>query len=743
MMSICHLQPLRLPGVSRLICRAGRKVRRTLTASCQRALDLAWPTYAQNPPPGELCRLFVGPSAEPSRACEAYLPAVAEHYCEHRFDLLGSGWVQVRHGMQCRGLEGHRCHAAAPVRPDPDGLWLAGVVNASNLAESQRIWRLVDADYRAIDWHLDFKSGYRWSASTWHGDIRFGQQPGVDVKVPWELARMQHLPQLACAAILAASGAAGFRTPQAYACEFRNEVLDFIATNPPRYGVNWQSSMDVAIRAVNWIAAFDLFRSANFAFDEEFQAVLSKSLYEHGRHIVGHLERHGEVRGNHYLANIAGLMFVAAGLPSTAVTDSWLAFAVEELIAEVRFQFHDDGSNVEASTSYHRLSAEMAVFATALGLGLPAERQAACQSAGIRLYPLPGSNRQTPFAPWYFERLERMAEFTIHVTKPNGRIHQVGDNDSGRFFKFLPSYHCQTVGDAKRRYANLAGYADLPDEADCWIEDPLDHRSLVAAINGLFGRADFAAFARGHRLETELIRTLSGDTRARSYLSGGQVFAALATQVGDETDWPAMQSRLQACPTNVCNELVIPRPASPEPLLYVAYPDFGLFIFRSSRFYLAVRCGRLKEAVQGAHAHYDQLAVELNIDGRDVIADPGTYLYTPDARWRNAYRSAAAHFVPQSRDGREPGRRGEVVFRLSDIARAECLQFGSGSFVGRHVGFGPPVYRVVEVRPQSVRIRDYAEGPLVLKALEPVGESFCGGSPVTASEAYGVRLLCT
>ena len=95
-----------------------------------------------------------------------------------------------------------------------------------------------------------------------------------------------------------------------------------------------------------------------------------------------------------------------------------------------------------------------------------------------------------------------------------------------------------------------------------------------------------------------------------------------------------------------------------------AFPDFGLYIFRSSRVYLSVRCGAMGKNVLGAHAHNDQLSLELNIDGEDVIRDPGTYLYMPVPEIRNQYRSVTAHFTPQAANI-EPSRLDEHVFYLN------------------------------------------------------------------------------
>jgi hypothetical protein len=98
-------------------------------------------------------------------------------------------------------------------------------------------------------------------------------------------------------------------------------------------------------------------------------------------HIVNHLEWNEKNRGNHYLSNIASLLFVAAYLPCTPETDAWLAFAVQELVNEVEYQFTPDGANFEASTSYHRLSTEMVIYATALLLGLPEAKQAVLKNS--------------------------------------------------------------------------------------------------------------------------------------------------------------------------------------------------------------------------------------------------------------------------------------------------------------------------------------------------------------------------
>lgn len=726
---------------------------RTLSSAIRRARDRLEGTFCQRGPQGRLSRHLPRLSlGSLDREC---IRDLAGHYLDHRFNLLGSGWVQVRHGMQCAGLEEHRFAPCPPVEADHEGRWLDARINAANLREARRIWSLVGDAYAPIDWHLDFKSGYRWSEATWYLDVPLAQRAGADIKVPWELARMQYLARLAWAYAFALEGHAGFRSPQTYASELRDQVLDFIATNPPRFGVNWRSTMDVGIRIVNWLVAYDLFRAYGAEFDPEFEQVLTRSVYEHGLHVVHNLERGPGLRGNHYLANIAGLAFVSAYLPISPETDAWLAFAVGELINEVGRQFNPDGSNFEGSTSYHRLAAEMVVYATALAQGLPEDRKAAivqrrpALAAAGQHVGAPGDRpRSGPlrlFPDWYLERVERMAEFVCHITKPGAHVPQFGDNDSGRFLKLQPVYHRMHVRDARVRYENLSRYTALPEDAVHWEEDVLDHRHLVAAVAGLFERDDLAAFAGDVWVEAKLVGALAGGTPFPSARAAGAQTAAAAARVrvGTQDAWMHVSERLALTPDarRRAVRIAIPGGGARRGLELYAYPEFGVYVCRSARLYLAIRCGPIGQDGLGGHAHNDQLTVELNVDGTDWITDPGTYLYTPLPARRNEYRSVRAHFAPRCADGREPGRLDLGLFRLGDEAKAECLYFGWVGFVGTHRGYGCPVYRVVRLLDEEVQVTDFSDGDLALEApaLQKVGDALVFRA-VPPSTGYGVRV---
>jgi hypothetical protein len=285
---------------------------------------------------------------------------------------------------------------------------------------------------KTIDWHRDFKSGFRWDPGQHYLDVRHGTVPGVDIKVPWELSRCHHVPVLAQAYLLTGQSR--------YAIEIVEQLSDWIAKNPTGRGVNWACPMEVAIRAVNWLWAIALVADAPPVTDPWFADVLT-SLIGHGRHLIANLERRSDgVTTNHYLADVVGLLYLGVCLPECRDGRRWRTFAVRELEREMDRQVLDDGVHYESSISYHRLVCEMFLSSALL-----------CRHRDLSL-PEP-----------FHRRLRRMCEFTHAYTKPNGLAPQIGDGDNGRLHV-------------------LTGYGTV---------DHRDHRHLLAAGAVLYGREDW------------------------------------------------------------------------------------------------------------------------------------------------------------------------------------------------------------------------------------------------------------
>jgi len=76
---------------------------------------------------------------------------------------------------------------------------------------------------------------------------------------------------------------------------------------------------------------------------------------------------------------------------------------------------------------------------------------------------------------------------------------------------------------------------------------------------------------------------------------------------------------------------------------WVAFREFGLWIWHLDDAVLTARNGPVGQYGKGGHAHCDQNSITLRIGETPVIIDPGTFCYVSDPVRRNNDRSTAVH----------------------------------------------------------------------------------------------------
>jgi hypothetical protein len=319
-----------------------------------------------------------------------------------------------------------------------------------------------------IDWHLDPVSGYRWP-KRFFIEIRSAEtrSSGKDIKLPWELSRMQHLPTLGKAYRLTKD--------DCYAQEIVRQLSHWLDDNPCPYGVNWTCAMDVAIRAMNMIWAY-LFIQDTAVVTRDFGARLRDSFFQHGQFILFNLE-HGIlgdgsiINDNHYLANIVGLLHLGLLCPTFLTAETWRGVGSSALVEEMDRQVHSDGGDFESSIPYHRLALELFL-------------------SGALLCRINGVNLPTRF----WAKLEKMFEFILFVTRPDGKVPQVGDADDGRLYVL----------------------------SDYGMWDRADSRYLLSLGAVLFQRSDMKAHSRGFSEEAFWLLGPSGLTAFAAFQSEGE-----------------------------------------------------------------------------------------------------------------------------------------------------------------------------------------------------------------------------
>jgi Heparinase II/III-like protein/Heparinase II/III N-terminus len=123
------------------------------------------------------------------------------------------------------------------------------------------------------------------------------------------------------------------------------------------------------------------------------------------------------------------------------------------------------------------------------------------------------------------------------------------------------------------------------------------------------------------------------------------VLATGSALLGSPSWWPTFGGSVQ---TSLLGAIGKSRGLPRPPVRPRRFPDAGLVILRSSpKDGQEIWC-RCDEGPHGflsiaAHAHADALSVEVRHDGVDILADPGTYCYHGEPRWREWFRSTSAH----------------------------------------------------------------------------------------------------
>src|SRR5262249_45513991 len=203
-----------------------------------------------------------------------------------------------------------------------------------------------------IRWHRDPVSRFDWPL-TYHADLNLFRDDGSDARVVWELNRCGHF--LALGRAYAISG------DERFSAEFFKQLRGWREQNPMGRGVNWNCAMEVALRAMNLLAAFSLFLHAP-QMDEVAINELLQIFDQHGDHIRRNLEFSHIATSNHYLSDVVGLLWLGLILPELAAASEWREFALRELLSEMDKQVLADGADYEASTGYHRFTLELFLY---------------------------------------------------------------------------------------------------------------------------------------------------------------------------------------------------------------------------------------------------------------------------------------------------------------------------------------------------------------------------------------------
>ena len=276
------------------------------------------------------------------------------------------------------------------------------------------------------DWHRDPVSGRIAPMLFWDAVPYLDPATG-DHKVTWELNRHQHF--------LALGRAYQLTGDRRYYREFVNQLVSWLASNPPLMGTNWASMLELAFRSLSWWWALQLFAGAAGDHDDHPWLVdLLLGIDRQLLHVERHLSRYFSPN-THLTGEALALYVVGSSLPELGDAARRAAVGRSVLETEAMRQVNRDGGHAELSAHYHRYSTDFYLLA------LSVARE--CGDSAERAFE---------------EAAQRQATYLRTLADDRGRLPLLGDDDGGQLFPMCG----RPPDDCRDSLAHAAVLLDLP-----------------------------------------------------------------------------------------------------------------------------------------------------------------------------------------------------------------------------------------------------------------------------------------
>jgi hypothetical protein len=301
-----------------------------------------------------------------------------------------------------------------------------------------------------IDWHLEPVSGKRTPLCHWSQLNYLDATIAGDKKITWELNRHQYFLTL---------GRAYWLTDdERYAQVFVSHVTSWIEQNPPKLGINWASSLEIAFRSISWLWALRFFEKSP-SMDPALLLRIVKVLYLNASHLETYLSTYFSPN-THLTGEALGLFYIGLLLPEFKDAKRWRELGLKILIDELPRHVKPDGVYFEQSSHYHRYTADfythLAILLRINGMTLPHDLE---------------------------PKLQLLLDHLMYITRPDGTSPLFGDDDGGRLVvlddrptnDFRSSLSTGAVLFNRPDYKFVAGAAA---EETLWLLGPAGLRSL-------------------------------------------------------------------------------------------------------------------------------------------------------------------------------------------------------------------------------------------------------------------------
>ena len=533
--------------------------------------------------------------------------------------------------------------------------WIKKNINQSNISYSMCIHNFFfkKKKYSSLRWNIDYKKNIIWNPIKFSYFIKLSRDNVGDPKIPWEISRLQHLTQL--------SGYYLIDPKDDVKTVIKNHLFDFIISNPPKYGINWKSAMEVSIRGANIVFVLDLLSKKNFFSDEEILIILN-FISDHVNFVINNLEWSLVSTSNHYLSNIVGLIVMTFFLPRSIRNNEILSFSINQLFNEIDKQFNSDGTSKEGSTGYHIFSNEMILIGLFFYNKLSYENFEYKQIDKIKslfnkieIIEKNTKKIENGCKRNLLEKVKKINFFTSNLLRNDLSLLQVGDNDSGCFIPFsLFSYNLEKK--------NLHNILNKKNNESCLFLNILPNNTKKFKSK-LFKN-------KNEKILSEISSSLKREQKKMFFFDFKK-----------SVDISKLELNF--------------------------FKDFGIYNFKCSYFSLSVICRNNYNFFNSGHIHDDNLGIDLVINKKSIITDPGSFCYSEDPNKRKLYRSAEAHFIPRGKSYKAANFSQMNSFYIDSMKLAKCINIRQNQFIGKISNMQGDIYRKIDITQNGIQVFDF------------------------------------
>ncbi|MFX1258127.1 MAG: alginate lyase family protein, partial [Promethearchaeota archaeon] len=173
--------------------------------------------------------------------------------------------------------------------------------------------------------------------------------------------------------------------------------------NPPLYGINWYSALEISIRLITWIFALCFFEDSNEINNNSVFKKIFSSMFQHAYYLRYFYTKR---KFNHTVGELFGIYLFCRFFNELKPFKKWEKKFYSKFESQIFLQTRVDGVNIEQSINYHREVLEYFSLFYFINSRIKIKKKEKIL-------------------------IEKMYDFLLYIIKPNTSFPLIGDFDDG------------------------------------------------------------------------------------------------------------------------------------------------------------------------------------------------------------------------------------------------------------------------------------------------------------------------